>query len=99
MYKIVYNKWARLDLKKLDVNTAKRIIEKVEFYAQQESPLDFAKQLHGFIPIRYRFRIGDYRVIFMLDNENLEINILVILRIKHRKDIYRLEQTGSRRRN
>ena len=90
MYKIKYNKWARFDLKRLDENTARRIIRKIEFYAEQEKPLSFAKQLKGFTPNRYRFRIGDYRVIFMIDNENLEIKILVILRIKHRKDIYHL---------
>jgi len=90
MYKIAYNKWARLDLKRLNEGTAERIIKKIKFYAEQEDPLSFAKQLKGFVPNRYRFRVGDYRVIFMVDDENLEIRILVILRIKHRKDIYRL---------
>lgn len=91
MYKIKYNKWARFDLKRLDENTAERVIKKIKFYAEQENPLIFAKQLKGFTPNRYRFRIGDYRVIFMIDDETLEIRILVILRIKHRKDIYRLD--------
>lgn len=90
MYKIKYNKWARFDLKRLNENTAKRIIEKIKFYAEQENPLSFAKQLKGFTPNRYRFRIGDYRAIFIMDDKNLEIRILVILRVKHRKDIYRL---------
>jgi mRNA interferase RelE/StbE len=32
----------------------------------------------------YRFRIGDYRAIFDIDGENI-----VILRIGHRRDIYK----------
>jgi mRNA interferase RelE/StbE len=32
----------------------------------------------------YRFRIGDYRIIFDIDGENI-----VILRIGHRRDIYK----------
>jgi mRNA-degrading endonuclease RelE of RelBE toxin-antitoxin system len=35
----------------------------------------------------YRFRIGDYRAIFDVD-ENNNIKILLILTIGHRKDIY-----------
>ncbi|PIU83448.1 MAG: hypothetical protein COS68_03990 [Elusimicrobia bacterium CG06_land_8_20_14_3_00_38_11] len=33
----------------------------------------------------YRFRVGDYRVIFDVDKNNI-----VILRIGHRKKIYRV---------
>ncbi len=32
----------------------------------------------------YRFRVGNYRVIFDLDDEQI-----VILRVGHRRDIYR----------
>lgn len=32
----------------------------------------------------YRIRVGDYRIGFMLDND-----ILVFMRVLHRKDIYR----------
>ena len=32
----------------------------------------------------YRFRIGDYRVIFDIEGEEI-----VVLRVGHRKDIYR----------
>jgi mRNA interferase RelE/StbE len=32
----------------------------------------------------YRFRIGDYRVIF-----DLEGNDVIVLRVRHRKEIYR----------
>lgn len=38
---------------------------------------------------QYRFRIGDYRATFDL-NEEGEITILYILSIKHRKNAYRL---------
>ena len=41
------------------------------------------KQLKGKKPF-YRVRVGDYRIGFRLDN-----NILVFMRVLHRKDIYR----------
>jgi len=34
----------------------------------------------------YRLRVGDYRVIYDIDDEQREI---VILRVMHRRDIYR----------
>jgi mRNA-degrading endonuclease RelE of RelBE toxin-antitoxin system len=36
----------------------------------------------------YRFRIGDYRAVFEIDSGS-KINIILILAIGHRKDIYK----------
>ncbi len=41
------------------------------------------KRLKGYKPF-YRVRVGNYRIGFRLDN-----NILVFMRVLHRKDIYR----------
>jgi mRNA-degrading endonuclease RelE of RelBE toxin-antitoxin system len=47
----------------------KRIANKMRFYAQQPDPLQFAEPLSG--SHNYRFRIGDYRIIFKVAHETL----------------------------
>lgn len=79
---------ASRDLLGLENKLAHRITNKIEWYSQQEDPLVFAKSLQGYFQGSYRFRIGDYRVIFdYLDSG--KINILMVLNINHRKDSYR----------
>jgi len=89
MHKVVYYKNARDDLHRLEAETATRIIEKIKFYSLQLNPLSYAKRLTEPVLGQYRFRIGDYRAIFDVDGKG-RIQILMILRIKHRKDIYGL---------
>ena len=43
------------------------------------------KKLHGDYKNFYRYRIGDYRLFYEIDNEEI---IILILSIKHRKDSY-----------
>lgn len=89
MYRIDYTATARKDLMDLDRSEAQRIAKKIGFFARQENIGPFCKMLQGFDPPTYRFRIGNYRVLFDLSSSK-EIKILNILRIKHRKDIYDL---------
>jgi mRNA interferase RelE/StbE len=49
-----------------------------------EDPLGYAKKMVDPSLGTYRFRIGDYRVIFDIEGEEI-----VILRVGHRKEIYR----------
>lgn len=49
-----------------------------------EEPLRYAEKLTDPSLGTYRFRIGVYRVIFDIEGKNI-----VILRVGHRKDIYR----------
>ncbi|MBI4995266.1 type II toxin-antitoxin system RelE/ParE family toxin [Candidatus Peregrinibacteria bacterium] len=88
-YKVIYTKDAIKDLKKLDQSIAHRIIKKIDFWTQQKDPLHFAKPLRGLVPARYRFRVGDYRIIFSI-GEKGEFFVLFILMIKHRREIYRV---------
>lgn len=88
MYKVIYTENARQDLKDLDNQIHKRIIQKIYEYSLTSNPLLFAKRLKDFQSGSYRFRIGDYRAIFDLDHLG-NIKILMILRVKHRKDVYK----------
>ncbi len=86
--RIEYTAEARRELRSLDKHDAVRILKKVSTYGELENPLTFAKPLEGTLAGLYRFRVGDYRIIFSLD-ESGSVTILVVLKVAHRKDIYR----------
>lgn len=88
MYKLIYTGNARQDLKNLDLQVSQKIIKKINFYIHSPNPLYFAKKLQNSPLGTYRFRIGNYRAIFDLDDKG-NLKILIILRIKHRKDVYK----------
>lgn len=46
-----------------------RIFTKMDWYVEQDAPLRYAKKLSGRDDGRWRFRIGDYRVICNLMKE------------------------------
>jgi len=49
-----------------------------------EDPLSYARRMVDPSLGSYRFRVGDYRVIFDLEGDEL-----IVLRVGHRKEIYR----------
>ena len=69
---------------KLDKETQSAIVKKLSFFVSTPNPLSFAKRLTRMMTGRYRFRIGDYRVIF-----DVQGDIIVVLAIGHRSEIYR----------
>lgn len=89
IFKVLYTKEALSDLGKLGSATAERITRKIDFFIHQMDPFSYAKPLKGLLRERYRFRVGDYRIIFRVE-KNGSITILLILRIQHRREIYRV---------
>jgi mRNA interferase RelE/StbE len=84
-YQVVFKPTALKDLKRLPKTLQRRIKEKLEFYLTQTEPLDYAVQLVGNKKTgEYRFRVGDYRIVF-----DKKENTLVILFIEHRRDVYK----------
>ncbi len=81
-YVLLYTPKAVRDIRRLDSVAKKRIKAALEKFSQD--PFHYAQKLVHTELGSYRFRIGDYRVIFDVDGEKI-----VILRIGHRKDIYR----------
>jgi len=72
------------DLKKLPKPIQKRIIRKLDFYTNSFHPLEFAESLKDTSLGQYRFRVGDYRIIF-----DVVKGKLIILTLGHRRDIYK----------
>ena len=81
-YRLTYTERAIKDILKLDLQIKQRIGKTLLRYAGD--PLKHAKKLTDSRLGEYRFRIGNYRVIFDLEGDEI-----VVLRADHRKDIYR----------
>ncbi len=79
-YEVTLKPKAVKDLQKLPPNTQTRILEKVEL--MQDDLQGDVKRLTDFTP-EYRLRVGDYRVLF-----EIELEDVVIYRIKHRSKAY-----------
>jgi mRNA interferase RelE/StbE len=85
---VEYTVEALKDLKSLDKISAQRVIKKIQTYTSANTPLKHAKPLSGSLRGLYRFRVGNYRVVFSID-ENGNVTVLTVLTIAHRKDVYR----------
>lgn len=83
-YKVKWHEKAVEDLKGVDKKSAKGIVEKVKTYLPQD-PIALGKPLKGSFKGLYRYRFGDYRILYAVDREE---NIILILRIGKRKEIY-----------
>ena len=83
-YHYVITKRAAKDIAKLNGVIIKRLKLKLAFYIVQVDPLANAKTLTNSPYGQYRWRIGDYRVIFDVDGD-----VIVILQVQHRREVYR----------
>ena len=82
MYELIYSPSALKQLEKLEYNTKDRIVVALERLRIRPESCDI-KKLVGMLG--YRFRVGDYRIIFDMEKEKL---IILVLKIGHRKNIY-----------
>ena len=57
----------------------------MEKVAKHPDPISLAKKLSGNLGDFYRFRLGDYRIVCEVQNQEL---IILILQIGHRQNIY-----------
>ena len=84
MYTWEFTSEAARDFKKLTPEIQKRIVKKLDYFVSSGTPLKFAERLVDYEIGEYRFRIGDYRVIFDMEEETI-----AVLTLGHRKDIYK----------
>jgi mRNA interferase RelE/StbE len=79
---IAFSPRAWKDWRRLPTAIQRRLKEKLLRYG--EDPLAHAVKLTDVSIGQYRFRIGDYRIIF-----DLEGGVLLVLAVGHRKEVYR----------
>jgi mRNA interferase RelE/StbE len=81
-YSLTYTQRAEKDIKKLDHQIRMRVGKAL--LKLQADPIGLSEILTDSRIGTYRFRIGDYRVVFDISGSHI-----VVLRIGHRKEIYR----------
>ncbi len=85
-YKVVYEKNAIKSLRKLDVKQRKYIFQFIKNKLNNtENPRQMGKALKGNLKEYWRYRVGDYRLIAEINDEEIRI---IIFEVGHRKDIY-----------
>lgn len=83
-YAIVFARSARRELEKLPKPLASRILTKIESLSGIPRPHG-CRKLEGEENL-WRIRVGDYRVLYAIDDRQKLIDIIAI---RHRRDAYR----------
>ena len=85
MYSVLYTREATKVLTRMPGNLAARIQSKIELLAKDPfAPNNNVKALAG--SDRYRLRVGDWRVIYQINGDKLEV---IVLKIGPRGEVYR----------
>ena len=83
-YQLVFDDKVIKDLKGIDKVWQQRIINAIKTKLVKD-PFQ-GKRLVGELSAYYRFRVGDYRVVYELIEEEI---LITVIRIRHRKEVYR----------
>lgn len=84
MYKIEYVESVKEDLSTIP-KTHKIQIKKTIEKKLTTNPIEFGKPLQYSLKGLRRLRVGDYRIIFQIEEEK---NTVLIVKIGHRKEVY-----------
>ncbi len=86
-YKISFHRERLIqkDISKIPQNNIKIIFDTIEFLAENWLPNLQLKRLSNYKLANYRLRVWNYRVLFDIDDENIEI---MVFRILHRSKLY-----------
>ncbi|MBI5124906.1 MAG: type II toxin-antitoxin system RelE/ParE family toxin [Planctomycetes bacterium] len=84
MYNIIIEKKAGKSLKELPEEIIKKIVGTVERLKTDPRPQGSLK-LKGRFKNGYRLRMGDYRVLYTVDEKRKEVSIF---KVGHRREIY-----------
>ena len=79
-FKIIWDEKAWYSLEKLEPSISRRILKKVDELFENPFSRDI-KRLKG--SSDFRMRVGDYRVVFAIEKD-----VIQILKVGHRKNIY-----------
>ena len=82
MYEIIFSQKAKKQLFKLEKNIQERIITALERIRIR--PEAYITKLVG--DPGFKLRIGNYRVLMDINNNNL---LILVIKVGHRKDIYK----------
>ncbi len=83
-YNIRWKSSARKEIKKLPKDIILKIVDAVEKLAENPFSTDSRKIVGA--QRTYRIRVGNYRIVYSVESDNL---VILIIRIRHRKDVYK----------
>ena len=83
MYKVAFDKDAEKEFLKLDNQAQKLIASKV--MDLQNGNFSNDKHLQGKHKGKFRKRAGNYRIIYLKENDFL---VITVIRVAHRKEVY-----------
>jgi mRNA interferase RelE/StbE len=83
-YAVVFAKSARKELESLPDRVVERILPRIEALIDSPRPVG-CRKLAGEETL-WRIRIGDYRVVYSVDDEEQLVDVIAV---RHRKDAYR----------
>jgi mRNA interferase RelE/StbE len=82
-WRVEFERHAKRELDALGAPTRARIVKALDRLAVDPRNASNVKVLHGG---SYRLRVGDYRVIYALEDDLL---VVLIVKVGHRRDVYR----------
>jgi mRNA interferase RelE/StbE len=82
-YSVELKQSARKELERLPAKLIERIFPRLEGLASEPRPAGCKKLKGG--QREWRIRVGDYRVVYTIDDEKLLVSVM---RIRHRSEVY-----------
>ena len=86
-WKIEFDAGVEKDLKKLGHIAQKQILKYIkEKIIPSDNPRVFGEPLSGDLNGIWRYRVGDYRLLATIEDEQF---VILVIQVGHRKDVYR----------
>lgn len=86
-YSVEYTRQALKALEKLSADIKERIVDWIEKnLVDCENPRLYGKALHGQLKGKWRYRVGDYRIVAKIEDDKI---LIMILDVDSRQQIYR----------
>ena len=86
-YHVEFTKTFVKDIKKLDRYTKEMVYSWIKKNLEGiDNPRSFGKGLSGNLKVKWRYKIGDYRLLCVIENDKL---LILALNIGHRREVYK----------
>jgi mRNA interferase RelE/StbE len=88
-FEVLFKQSVAKDLRQVPKKDVARILKRIEGLKSDPRPPG-AEKLSG--RDKYRIRQGVYRILYEIQNEQL---IVVVVKVGHRRDVYRIREEGA----
>jgi mRNA interferase RelE/StbE len=88
-FEVLFKQSVAKDLRQVPKKDVARILKRIEGLKTDPRPPG-AEKLSG--REKYRIRQGVYRILYEIQNEQL---IVVVVKVGHRRDVYRIREEGA----